>query len=162
MKIISKQNNSRMCVVCGLENDYGIKAPFYNMEDGSVMTIFKYKDIHQSYPNRVHGGLIAAMIDELIGRTLWVKEPDMYGVTMSLNIKYRKVVPYDVTLKGVGVMLKESDEFFEGEAKIYDYKTGVLLAEGSAHYHKMPLKSIGDIDTKDVNILVDDDLKEIN
>ena len=54
MKIISKQNNSRMCVVCGLENDYGIKAPFYNMEDGSVMTIFKYKDIHQSYPNRVH------------------------------------------------------------------------------------------------------------
>src|SRR5574344_1395617 len=97
MKVLSKQNNSKMCVICGLENEFGVNAPFYNMEDGSCVTIFKYKKEHQSYPGRVHGGLICTMIDELIGRTLWVKEPDKYGVTMSINVKYRKVVPYDVT-----------------------------------------------------------------
>jgi uncharacterized protein (TIGR00369 family) len=161
MKVLSKQNNSKMCVICGLENEFGVKAPFYNMEDGSVITIFKYKKEHQSYPGRVHGGLICTMIDELIGRTLWVNEPDQYGVTMSINVKYRKVVPYDVTLKGVGVMTKESDKFFEGEAKIYDANTQELLAEGTAHYYKMPLNSIGSINEKDINVYVPDEVKEI-
>ena len=42
MKILSKQKNSRMCMICGLDNEYGVNAPFYNMEDGSVMTVFRY------------------------------------------------------------------------------------------------------------------------
>ena len=161
MKVLSKQNNSKMCVICGMENDFGVKAPFYNMEDGSVITIFEYKKEHQSYPGRVHGGLICTMIDELIGRTLWVKEPNQYGVTMSINVKYRKIVPYSVTLKGVGIMTKESDKFFEGEAKIYNQVSGELLAEGTAHYYKMPLNVIGSINQEDVNVCVPDEIKEI-
>ena len=65
MKVTSKQRNSKMCMICGLENEYGLRAPFYNMEDGSVMTLFKYREQHQSYPGRVHGGLITAMLDEM-------------------------------------------------------------------------------------------------
>ena len=38
---------------------------FYNMEDGSVMTKFKYRKEPQSYPGRVHVGLITAMLDEM-------------------------------------------------------------------------------------------------
>ena len=44
MKVISKQRNSKMCIICGLDNKYGLKAPFYNMEDGSVMTKFQYSE----------------------------------------------------------------------------------------------------------------------
>ena len=65
MKVTGKQKNSRMCVICGMDNPFGLKAPFYNMEDGSVMTKFMYREEHQSYPGRVHGGLIGAMLDEL-------------------------------------------------------------------------------------------------
>lgn len=28
MKILSKQKNSRMCMICGLDNEYGVNAPF--------------------------------------------------------------------------------------------------------------------------------------
>lgn len=73
MKILSKQKNSRMCMICGLDNEYGVNAPFYNMEDGSVMTVFRYKEQHQSYPGRVHGGMITAMLDEMGLRSLWAK-----------------------------------------------------------------------------------------
>ena len=38
MRVISKQRNSRMCIMCGLDNEYGVMAPFYNMEHGSVAT----------------------------------------------------------------------------------------------------------------------------
>ena len=84
MKVIGKQKNSRMCIICGLDNEYGVKAPFYNMEDGSVMTLFQYREQHQSYPGRVHGGLITAMLDEMGLRALWAKElsEESFGVTM--------------------------------------------------------------------------------
>ena len=97
MKILSKQKNSRMCMICGLDNEYGVNAPFYNMEDGSVMTVFRYKEQHQSYPGRVHGGMITAMLDEMGLRSLWAKElsEETFGVTISLDTKYRKPVPYE-------------------------------------------------------------------
>ena len=56
MQVKYKQNNSRMCVICGMDNPFGLQAPFYVMEDDSVMTLFRYRQEHQSYPGRVHGG----------------------------------------------------------------------------------------------------------
>lgn len=71
MKVLSKQRNSKMCAICGLDNKFGVRAHFYNMEDNSVMTPFMFREEHQSYPGRVHGGLIAAMLDELGLRACW-------------------------------------------------------------------------------------------
>ncbi len=100
MKVVSKQKNSRMCAICGVDNKYGLHAQFYNMEDGSVMSKFQYREEHQSYPGRVHGGLITAMLDEMGLRALWAKEgnEEEMGVTMSLDTKYRKPVPYNTEL----------------------------------------------------------------
>ena len=120
MKVVKKQTNSKLCYICGIENEFGLKAPFYEMEDGSVISIFKYKEIHQSYPERVHGGLITAMLDEIAGRAIWVTEPETWAVTTELNVKFRKVVPYDVTLKAVGKIIKNTHRAFVGEAKVYD------------------------------------------
>ena len=116
MKVISKQRNSRMCAICGMDNKYGLKAQFYNMEDGSVMTKFKYREEHQSYPGRVHGGLITAMLDEMGLRALWAKEgnEDSFGVTLSLDTKYRKPVPYNAEIIGKGMVIKENSKFFCG------------------------------------------------
>ena len=101
MKVLSKQRNSRMCIICGLDNDFGVKAPFYNMEDGSVMSKFRYHPNHQSYPGRVHGGMITAMLDELGLRGLWAfhngDEKD-FGVTIDLSTNFRKPVPYAADL----------------------------------------------------------------
>ena len=112
MKVISKQRNSKMCIICGLDNKYGLRAPFYNMEDGSVMTKFQYREEHQSYPGRVHGGLITAMLDEMGLRALWAKKQneEEFGVTISLDTKYRKPVPYKQDLIGKGILVKENSK----------------------------------------------------
>lgn len=117
MKVIRKQRNSRMCVICGLDNDAGVKAPFYVMEDSSVMTPFSYRDVHQSYPGRVHGGMITAMLDELGCRAYWAAyDEETLAVTMSLETKYKKPVPYDVPLIGTGKILRATSLFIEAEA----------------------------------------------
>lgn len=40
MKVVQEQRNSRMCAICGSDNPACARASFYNMEDGSVRTVF--------------------------------------------------------------------------------------------------------------------------
>lgn len=145
MKIISKQRNSRMCIICGLDNEYGVNAPFYNMEDSSVMSVFQYKRQHQSYPGRVHGGLITAMLDEMGLRSLWAKELSeaTFGVTLSLDTKYRKPVPYETDLIGRGLVVKETSKFVITDASIMDMR-GDILANGMIKYIKMDTEKISE------------------
>lgn len=162
MKVIKKQVNSKMCIICGINNEAGLKAPFYEMEDKSVVSIFKYSQIHQSYPERTHGGLISTMLDEIIGRAIWIDEPDVWGVTMDLYVKFRKPTPLDTPLYAVGKITKSSKKFFSGTGYIKDMN-GNILAEAEANYIKLPVSKLASTDVhEDVNILIPDDVKEIN
>ena len=141
MKIVEKQRNSRMCIICGMDNPYGIQAPFYSMEDGSVASIFSFKKEHQSYPGRVHGGMITAMLDELGLRALWVASPEIMGVTMSIESRYRKPVPYEVQLKGTARILTNSSRFLKSEAFLTDMD-GNVLADAVLKYLKLDISQI--------------------
>lgn len=161
MKVLKKQSNSKMCIICGIENEAGIKAPFYEMEDNSVVTIFEYKEIHQSYPGRTHGGMISCLLDELVGRAIWISEPNVWGVTMTLTVKFRKPVPYNTKLKGIGRIINNKPMHFEGTGEIYDMN-GNLLASAEASYMKLPLDKIANSNHEEVNIYIPDDVKEID
>ncbi len=161
MKVIKKQTNSKLCFICGMENEFGLKAPFYEMEDGSVMSIFTYHDYHQSYPERVHGGLITAMLDEIAGRAIWIVEPNTWAVTTEIKVKFRKVVPYEVKLKAVGKIVRNTRKIFYATAQIFDME-GHVLAEAEVTYFKLPLEKIATTGHDDVNVYVPDDVKEIN
>ncbi|MCI8275963.1 MAG: PaaI family thioesterase [Lachnospiraceae bacterium] len=163
MKVISKQKNSRMCFICGMDNPIGLKAQFYNMEDGSVMTRFLYKEEHQSFPGRVHGGLIATILDELGFRALWTKgNEDIFGVTMSMEVKYRKPVPYGEGLTGRGIVIKENAKFATMQTEIFA-PGGVLLAEGMLHYLKLPVGRIseGADPHEEMCYLIEDHVKDL-
>lgn len=161
MKVLRKQANSKLCFICGMENEFGLKAPFYEMEDNSVVSIFAYHDYHQSYPERVHGGLITAMLDEIAGRAIWIVEPNTWAVTTEIKVKFRKVVPYETRLKAIGRITKNTKRIFYAVAELYDMEQN-LLAEAEVTYFKLPLDKISITGHDDVNIYVPDDVKEIN
>lgn len=141
MKVIKTQRNSKNCIICGMENNLGLKAPFYNLDDGSVATVFKFKNEHQSYPDRTHGGMISALLDEIMGRALWVTEPGMFGVTTTLNVTYRRPVPLDTEVKARGYITFNSVRGFTAKGQIYS-TDDKLLAEGSAKYFKIPFETM--------------------
>lgn len=165
MKVIAKQRNSRMCIICGLDNPYGLKAPFYSMEDNSVMALFQYREQHQSYPGRVHGGLITAMLDEMGLRALWAMEgsEESFGVTVSLDTKYRKPVPYNTPLIGRGTIVKNTSRFLTAQSAIYD-EDGQELASGMVKYIKLDVGRIAeDIAVhEEMCYLVEDGCQEIS
>lgn len=140
MKVLGRQSNSKNCIICGMENDLGLQAPFYNMQDGSVASVFTFKELHQSYPERTHGGMIACLLDEVMGRVLWFTEQetdyiDSFAVTTSMSLKYRKPVPYGVQLKARGYIIKSSSRGYTSRGEIYDMQNN-LLAEAEATYLK--------------------------
>lgn len=163
MKVKSKQRNSRMCFICGMDNKEGLKAQFYTMEDGSVMTPFMYRAEHQSFPGRVHGGLIATMLDELAFRAIWAKNgEDDFGVTMSLATKYRKPVPYNEPLIGRGLVEKDTPKFIVIKCELFS-KDKELLADAEIKYLRLPPNMIAanaDVH-EEMCYLIEDDVKEI-
>ena len=162
MKVISKQNNSHGCLICGMDNKLGVQGRFYNMEDGSVGGLFTFRSEHQSYPGRVHGGMLATMIDELAGRVLWTDRPDKIAVTMDISVKYRKPVPYDVPLKGRGMYVEKLSRAYSAKCYIMDMNNAVL-AEGEARYLIMPNEKITDASIdEELDIYIPDDVTEID
>lgn len=164
MKVISKQTNSKMCFICGMDNPIGLKVQFYNMEDKSVMCMFSYKEEHQSFPNRVHGGLISTILDELGLRALWALEGEnSFGVTTSMSVKFKKPVPYNQKLIGKGIVTFNSKLFIDIDTFIYD-EYGNELAKAQVKYMKMDVRKIAtNSDAHDeMCYLIKDDVKEIN
>ena len=69
-KVVGAQNVSRMCLVCGRDNDSSLKARFYELEDGELLGVFTPLTEHQGYPGRLHGGMASTLLDETMGRAI--------------------------------------------------------------------------------------------
>lgn len=142
-KVITKQYSSKMCFVCGINNELGLNASFYEMDNGELVGIFKPKDYHQGYPGRMHGGIASTILDETVGRAILIKDKDIWGVTIDLNLKFRKPIPLNETVKVVAKLTSENSRFFEGEGKII-LENGDVAVTAKGKYLKLSLSKITD------------------
>ena len=140
-RVIKKQNNSSMCFVCGMDNEASLRTKYYELEDQSILGLFQGAKLHQSYPKRMHGGIITALLDETIGRAIQVDEPDTFGVTVELTVRYLKPVPLDETLYCVGKITDLRKILFYGEGYIAN-TSGDILATCKAKYMKQDVNKI--------------------
>ena len=161
LKVLRKQNNSSMCVVCGLSNAASLNARFYACEGGLMVGLVTGRDEHQSYPGRMHGGLITALLNEVIGRAVNVPEPDAFGVTSEIHVKFKKPVPLNEEIRIAGRLTRNTRLLFQAEGFIED-QAGTILATAEATYVKMSAERIaGAPMTKEMWFLVPDDEREI-
>ena len=103
----NKQPNSRDCFVCGLENPHGLHLHFYDDGEGKVSAEYTVEKRFQGYPGTVHGGIIASMLDEVVGRTLMAGDPNHFFVSAKLTVRYRNAVPIGQPLKLSGWLVKD-------------------------------------------------------
>ncbi len=140
--VTGKQPNSRMCFVCGLKNAFGLKAAFYNLESGEVAAVFTPREEHQGYPGRLHGGIAASVLDEVIGRAI---NPQglaaVWGVTVELTVKYRKPIPLGEAITAIGRITGRRGRFFEGSGEIL-LSDGSVALEAKGRYMELPLDKI--------------------
>lgn len=147
-KITRKQNISSQCLVCGLENPLSLQARFYELENGMLAGVTIPRSQHQSYPNRMHGGMISAFLDEVIGRAINITEPETWAVTTNLEVKFIKPVPYDVQLIALAKINSNNRKLFTGEAELI-LPDGEIAATAKAKYFKQNLTTITEADNNE-------------
>ena len=146
-RITRKQQNSKMCFLCGLKNSFGLKGQFFELENNELVCIFKPSNEHQSYPGRMHGGIATAVLDETIGRAIMMKHKDVefWGVTIEFTTRFKKPIPLDEELRVVGRIISETSRTFEGTGELL-LPNGEIAATGFGKYLRMPLNKIADFD----------------
>ncbi len=125
-----KQANSHNCFVCGLKNPFGLQLRFYRTGPGEVTTDYIVPRHFEGYPGVVHGGIVAAMLDEVVGRAVMGEDPvnPRFLYTARLTVRYRKNVPIGVPLRVVGRLGEDKQGRATAAGAIYD-PAGTLLAE---------------------------------
>jgi uncharacterized protein (TIGR00369 family) len=140
MLVIMKtpQPNSLQCFVCGVENPVGLHLRFYQTQPSEVIAEIIVPEKFQGYPGIVHGGVVAAMLDEAAGRSqMGIGEDPRFMFTARLNIRFRKNVPIGVPLRLVGTAGETKSRTAEAHGAIYD-ENGAVLAEAEAILVNVP------------------------
>jgi acyl-coenzyme A thioesterase PaaI-like protein len=132
--------------VCGVENPIGLHLKFYETGPGEVTADINLTDQYQGYPGIVHGGVIAAMLDEAAGRAhMGPPDEPRFMFTAKLDVRYRKNVPVGQPLRLVGKAGLSKRRTAEASSAIYDQE-GVLLADADLLLVNVPENMIPDID----------------
>lgn len=145
-RVTGKQHISKNCLVCGIENEFGLKTKFYEMENKEIVAFFTPHDKLQSYPGVLHGGISATILDETIGRAIMTHYgQESFGVTIELKLKYRKPVPLDVELKVIGRITSDKGRIFEGTGELL-LPNGDVAVSAEGRYMKRDIHQIAQND----------------
>ncbi len=83
---------------------------------------------YQGPPGYVHGGLVAALFDEVLGFTQWMTGNP--GMTGTLKVRYRKPTPLHTELRFEATVERVDGRKIFTEARLYDGDTITADAEG--------------------------------
>jgi acyl-coenzyme A thioesterase PaaI-like protein len=119
------------CFGCGPDNPRGLRLEF--LRDGDAVVSHTSLGLeYAGYRSFIHGGVIAAILDEAMGWAL-LHLRGRYGVTRSMTVDYRRPVRVASRLTvraGVDVF---RDEAAEISAMIRDHR-GRVLASAASHW----------------------------
>lgn len=87
------------CFACGVTSPNGLGLHFLVGEDGVARATWQPTPVFRSYPDRVHGGVLATLLDSAIVHALFAQ--GVAGVTAELNLRFLDKVdpgePVEVT-----------------------------------------------------------------
>lgn len=128
--------NSTTCFVCGEDNVSGLRTRFYVEEDRVKMPLNALEH-HCGYENTVHGGIVAAALDECMG---WAAARAIRRmcVTAELTVRYIDRVPVAPDLVVEAEVTKAHKRMVNTEARIMD-SSGKVYARAEGRF--LPLSA---------------------
>lgn len=115
------KDENNICFGCSPDNPIGLKMVFEHDRDVS-RSHFTPGPEHQSWNDVVHGGLLATMMDEAMGKWLW--EHGITAMTAEMTIRYSAVVSVGVPLTIEGFMISQ-------KRKLIEMGANIILPDGS-------------------------------
>ena len=134
------------CFACGPDNPHGLRLRFVYDEEGKRFVCrFRLSQRYWGPPKHAHGGIIATILDEAMGKVNKIRH--VIALTSEMQVKYIKPVPLGkpLTVESRELRVRGRAHINTGEIK---NEAGEVLATGRAKFiaidpHKMFAKYIG-------------------
>lgn len=134
-----KQPSSRSCFVCGRDNTAGLRSRWVSdRAAGEVRATLVLAESFQSYPGLAHGGIVAALLDEAMVRSLLLDGAfEDLMVTARMDVAYRRATPTSTPITVVGRLVKRGSSRATAEAEIR-LADGTVTAEAEGLLTRPP------------------------
>jgi acyl-coenzyme A thioesterase PaaI-like protein len=121
--------------VHGLRNPHGLHLQ-YHLAGERVVTTWVAGDEHAGFPGFVHGGLIAAVLDDAMGRCSVLRR--RWVVTGRMETRFRDAAPIGSSLRVEGWITRMTRRLMTAEACMTRDDDGSVIAESNGTYLPIP------------------------
>jgi acyl-coenzyme A thioesterase PaaI-like protein len=132
----------RYCFGCGDLNPAGLKLKF-RFEGNKAVADFLPQDKHQGYPGLMHGGVMAAALDEAMGWAMYAL--GVWAVTGKMEVKYRQPLPLHQKATVSGEVIRNRGQWLEMRGEIRS-EEGRLMAESYGLFMRLPEEKVRELE----------------
>ena len=113
----------------------GMSVTFKDSDKGIIEADFTAQESFLNFAGNVQGGLLVAMLDDLMGYALGITfSPPEFAPTANLNVSFIRPAKLGI-IHGRGEVLKQTGYIYHLSAKIYDQQQTLLAAATSKAKH---------------------------
>lgn len=125
------------CFGCGSLNPAGLHLKFYECAGNKgVWAPFTPTEAFEGYGGMIHGGIISALLDEIMAWSLY--RTQVWAVTATMSTRFRKPVEVGVPVRAVGWPVNDRGRVLEMRGELRRASDDVLLAEATATFMRVP------------------------
>ena len=103
------------CFVCGKDNPVGLKMVF-SYPENTARADFRLPVHFEGYDQIIHGGIVAAILDEAMAKV--ILHNNIKAVTVTITIDYKKPLNPDTDYRVTGTILDIKRKIIETAAEI--------------------------------------------
>ena len=127
---------NQVCFACGDLNGHGLHMRFERDGENAVRCTYVPKPEDQGFPGVLHGGIVAALLDESMAWAMWAWDRAL-GVTAKMETRYRRPIGVEGPLTVRGRVVRMRGRRIEVAATVDD-AAGARLAEAEALFLRLP------------------------
>jgi acyl-coenzyme A thioesterase PaaI-like protein len=129
-----------VCFGCGPNSSAFGLHPRFVVEGRTVVAEFRAAAEHQGFAGLVHGGILTAMLDEVMAHAVWAE--GIFAVTGRLETFFRQPTPVGVPLRAVGQVTARRPRVYETRGRLV-LPDGRVAVEGTGTFVELPEGTFG-------------------
>jgi len=129
--------DDHFCFGCGRLNAHGLQLQFtVTPERDGVWAPFRPSRAHEGFAEIVHGGIVTAVLDEVMGWALFAR--GIWAVTATIEVKFRKPVAVDVATRAIGRIGRDRGRILQVSGELRRESDDLLLAQATGSFVRVP------------------------
>ena len=139
---LNDQTDYGLCFACGPRNPYGLKLHFERDGD-RIVSRFTALEEYQGFPGYLHGGIITALLDEVMSRVSMITY-NRWSMTAGIDVHFRKPVFIGQEVTAVAEHLESNRRVVTAQAELV-LPDGTVAAKATGRFFHVPQERLAEM-----------------